>query len=487
MLNYLAIGGVGFLTISYYFKNDAIGSPVFSDPSIKRPDGHVPIFGCILDLMKNFHRLHDYFSDQMNVPNVKALCFSIPFTPPFIIINDPQSIEHITSTNFDNYVKGQLHSSKLTEMFGNGIFNADGAHWNFQRKVGAKVFTTRAFKNTFDTVFADNIEILLDSLNQSARDGTQVDLHDLFHRFFLDSFGKIAFGIDLQGLSMAEVPFAVSFDRSQKAMVERYFNPLWKISEIFNTSNSKDIKLVRDFGLSVINDRRNNPKDTYNDLLALFMNYSDSDGNGLDDEVLVDQVINFIIAGRDTTAQALSWTFYHLAKNPRVVQRLQQEISEIVPASGANPTYDEVKKMKYANAVFKEALRLNPSVPCETKEAVDDDVLPNGTRIKRGESVVWLPYSVGRNNTIWENPHEFSPERWLTGKTYSQFEYPVFNSGPRICLGKTLAELQGVFVLTSILKRFNVNVVDTARVKYAMSITQPMEGGLICKVESRNQ
>ncbi|KAJ2999079.1 Protein kinase alk2 [Globomyces sp. JEL0801] len=402
------------------------------------------------------------------------------------MVNDPASVEHITSGNFDNFVKGDFMSSKLFELFGNGIFNSDGKNWHFQRKVGSKIFTTNAFKKLFNTVFMDNIGSLLNILSSASLSNQPIDIHDIFHRFFLDSFGKIAFGVNLECLSMKEDPFATSFDRSQRALVQRFFNPLWKLSDYLNPIHTRDIAFVRDVGYKMIQQRKNSQKVYENDLLALFMNYRTEDGVELNDNQLVDQVINFIIAGRDTTAQALSWTVYHLQKTPRVTIKLLEEMNSVMEPEQMIPTYEQVKTMKYANAVFRESLRLRPSVPAELKVAVEDDVLPNGTVIQAGVVVGWLPYSMGRNESIWgSNACEFQPERFLTGKTYSQYEYPVFNSGPRICLGKTLAELQGALVLTSILRQFKLEVENVDKVTYAPSLTLPIKDGLFCKVSRR--
>ncbi|RKO85708.1 cytochrome P450, partial [Blyttiomyces helicus] len=142
--------------------------------------------------------------------------------------------------------------------------------------------------------------------------------------------------------------------------------------------------------------------------------------------------------GRDTTAQALSWTFYMLAKNPAVEEKLVEEVMQTLGDALA-PTYDQIKTMRYANAVFHETLRLYPSVPKESKQALADDVLPDGTLVDAGMVVVWIPYAMGRSRAIWgAHAHEYKPERWLGEKDLqpSSYEYPVFNAGPRICLGR---------------------------------------------------
>jgi cytochrome P450 len=125
--------------------------------------------------------------------------------------------------------------------------------------------------------------------------------------------------------------------------------------------------------------------------MSLFMTYKDEDGKELTDNQLVDQVINFLIAGRDTTAQAISWTLFCLFKNPKCLITLVEEVDGIMGESEI-PTYDQVKAMKYAKAVMLETLRMYPSVPKSEKMAINDDVLPDGTVIKAGTFFNWSAY-----------------------------------------------------------------------------------------------
>ncbi|KAJ3251374.1 hypothetical protein HK103_002421, partial [Boothiomyces macroporosus] len=131
----------------------------------------------------------------------------------------------------------------------------------------------------------------------------------------------------------------------------------------FNYNLREDIKMIREFGNQVVENRKNT-MEKRNDLLSLFMEHRDEYGQSPSTEELADHVISFILAGRDSTAQALSWTLYCLSKNPHAKECLLKEIKDIL-GDKEIPDYEQVRKMKYANAVFKETLRLYPSVPRE--------------------------------------------------------------------------------------------------------------------------
>ncbi|KAJ3060532.1 Protein kinase alk2 [Podochytrium sp. JEL0797] len=284
-----------------------------------------------------------------------------------------------------------------------------------------------------------------------------------------------------------------AFDNSQRVCANRVITPLWETVEYLtgvSKTQSADIKTIREFALNVIHQKRANEgqdAEDKHDLLALLMKVSTEDEGAPSDDLLVDYVLNFLIAGRDTTAQALSWTFFLLHKNPHTLASLHAEIVSVL--GNATPTYDQIKnQMPYANAVFHEALRLYPSVPHELKQANADVTLPNGILVPKGCMVAWNPYTMGRTTAIWgPDAKEFKPERWLAmEKQPSPFDYPVFNAGPRVCLGKNMAELEGVFVLVELVRQFDVVVTKEEEVGYELSLTLPMKKGLTVRCKERN-
>lgn len=256
----------------------------------------------------------------------------------------------------------------------------------------------------------------------------------------------------------------------------------------------RDLKTIRDFTTGVVRERRKEAAQKHGDskasgrqnILELLMDAKTHDDGTYNDDELADHVLNFIIAGRDTTAQALSWTMFHLHQNPKIMEKLVAEIDDALGTSHT-PTYEQVKSLAYANAVFHEAIRLCPSVPKALKTAVSDDVWPDGTNVPAGTSVVTATWCMARNKKIWgPDAAIFRPERWIEIPVRSQFEYPAFNAGPRVCLGKAFAELEGVFVLVSILKQYKLKVVNPEKVTYLNSLTLPIKGGLSCILTKRS-
>lgn len=192
--------------------------------------------------------------------------------------------------------------------------------------------------------------------------------------------------------------------------------------------------------------RREGIKDRM-DILSYFLERTDENGQPFTDQYLQDIVMNFIIAGRDTTAVTLSWTFYCLSTHPEVRKRLLEEIDSTL--RGQKPTYDDIDtQLPYLHAVVKEVLRLYPPVPKDPKMALEDDTLPDGTFVPAGTAVVYTPYVMGRLEEMYENPLQFNPDRWLDAENAKKtlFEYPVFQAGPRTCLGMSMVTFPFFFL-----------------------------------------
>lgn len=348
-----------------------------------------------------------------------------------------------------------------------------------------------------DSELSDRLLPILGAAADS--NATIQNFQDILQRFTFDNICKIAFGFDPEYLlpSLPETTFVAAFDDATRISSGR-FNaaiPLfWKIKSLLNLGSEKRLKEaiseVRGLARKIIREKKKEYKknETLNsmDLLSRFLcsGYTD-------EEFVIDIIISFILAGRDTTSSALTWFFWLLSKNPHVEKEV---VKEVVKGSNVyTHVYDEVKDMVYTHAALCESMRLYPPVPVDTKEAVNDDVLPDGTLVKKGWRVAYHIYAMGRSEKIWgPDWAEFRPERWLSwdeveGKWRFEgvdaFTYPVFQAGPRVCLGKEMAFLQMKRVVAGIMRRFRV-VSMVAEPKYAGYLTSFMVGGFPVRIEN---
>ncbi|KAI9327938.1 cytochrome P450 [Zopfochytrium polystomum] len=436
--------------------------------------------------------------------------------PACIGTADPRVVEHVLKTRFEMYEKGEFFASRVRDVLGKGIFAVDGEAWRIQRKTMSHMFNVKNFKDFVNVVFAETMTQLTARLDRAAATGATVDLSDLFSRFTLDSFSRVGFGESVGALARDEaIPFMRAFDRAQHHIMVRFNTPLWWAFEWVSRGgweHGRNVRTIREFGRHIVERRMEAVRRGERAAAAAAAAGDEgADGTstaGFTDVVgylieavgretgtaptaaeLAEHVINLVIAGRDTTAQALSWSVVMLARHAKARAELVAEADRAMPdARGGLPSYEAVRGCRYALAVVRETLRLQPSVPYDTKVAVEDDVLPNGVRVARGTMIYWSVYAMGRNPRVWgADAAEFRPERWLEMETLpSPFEYPVFNAGPRTCLGKGMAELQAVFVLVALVRRFEIEVLEPEKVTYDISTTLPIKGGLRVKLRARD-
>jgi len=343
------------------------------------------------------------------------------------------------------------------------------------------------------------MQLVIDYLDTIADTGRSIDAQGIFYRFTLDSFGEIAFGKSFGCLDNfeREVPFAAAFDRLNHGVAGRVLSPVWKLTDWWTGNDvqvRKDSQYLHNEALAMIEKRREDnrvdPESAKDrrDLLQLFMDVVGDDGNPLSDDMLVDSILSFIVAGRDTTAQALSWTFYLMHRtgsDPKIAEMLRQETDEVL--QGGFPTYESIKKQKYAEACFYEALRLYPVVPKNMKTCIEDDVLPGGIKVYKGERVAWSNYAMGREKSLWgPDAEKYMPERWLQGDKPSSSKFAAFHHGPRTCLGQQFATIEAITLMSMLAQKFTIELVDPNMAPdYAPSLTLPMAHGLPVRVSRR--
>ncbi|KAK9072662.1 hypothetical protein SSX86_009097 [Deinandra increscens subsp. villosa] len=388
-----------------------------------------------------------------------------------IITANPDNVEYMIKTNFDNFPKGKAFSDILGDLLGRGIFNVDGNHWRFQRKLASLELGSLAIRSHALKIVSDEIESRLIPLfstvaekGENDENDAVLDLQDVFRRFSFDSICKFSFGSDPGSLtpSLPVSELESAFDLSSKRCAERGMTPsplVWKFKRLFNIGSEKELKssvnVVKKMAGKIIKERREmDPKSSKcsdpgqtNDLLSRFM------GSISDDDYLRDIVISFLLAGRDTVASALTSFFPYYFPKTR-------------------------------------SMRLYPPVQFDSKFTKQDDVFPDGTFVKRGSRVTYHPYAMGRMERIWgPDSLEFKPERWIRDGEFRQesvFKYPVYQGGVRVCLGREMSLVEMKSVALCLVRRFDVKVVNPNRwLRFLPGLTATVSGGLPAVVRLR--
>ncbi|CAL5357408.1 unnamed protein product [Camellia sinensis] len=462
-----------------------------------------PLIGSFFAFYPNRNRFIQWTSDVITTIPTSTFVLNRPLGRRQVFTANPSNVQHILKTHFHNYQKGDIFRTNISDLLGDGIFNADGENWKFQRQVASHEFNTKSLRKFIETVV--DIELsdrLIPILSAAAANKTVLDLQDILQRFAFDNICKIAFGHDPAYLlpSLPQEKFAVAFETAVRISSKRfeYIHPLfWKTKRFLDIGSEKQLRIavneIREFAKELVKEKKQELGEKSSlesvDLLSRFLS------SGHSDEIFVtDIVISFILAGRDTTSAALTWFFWLVSRHPDVEKEILKEINEKSEAA----SFEEVKDMVYTHASLSESMRLYPPVPVDGKQAVDDDVLPDGTVVKKGMRVAYHPYAMGRSEKLWGTDWaEFHPERWLakrdaaTGKrnfvARDAYEYPVFQAGPRICLGKEMAFLQMKRVVSGVFRRFRVVPAfeEGVEPEFITYLTSKMKGGFPVTIEER--
>ncbi|KAJ8512490.1 hypothetical protein OPV22_002924 [Ensete ventricosum] len=412
---------------------------------------------------------------------------------------------HILKTNFANYGKGSFAYDVMCDFFGDGIFAVDDEKWRHQRKLASFEFSTKVLRDSSSVVFRSTAARLAKIISNAASSNELIEIQDLLMKSTLDSICKVGFGVELDTLSGSSDEgrtFAKAFDDASGQILLRFFDVFWKVKRFLNIGSEakmkKSLKSIDDFVYKLIDTKieQLSQRETgfmeKEDMLSRFLIEREKNPDDMSYKYLRDIILNFVIAGRDTTAGTLSWFFYMLCKHPKVQEKVAQEVRDATKIKGgvsidefvASLTEEALNGMQYLHASLTETLRLYPAVPLDFKHCFSDDTLPDGFDVKKGDLVNYQPYPMGRMQFLWgEDAEDFRPERWLNSDGVfvpeSPFKFPAFQAGPRICLGKEFAYRQMKIFAATLLCFFKFKLwEETSTVRYRAMITLQIYGGL---------
>ncbi|XP_051129366.1 cytochrome P450 704C1-like [Andrographis paniculata] len=467
----------------------------------RRTSKYHPIGGTVFHQLRNFRRLHDYMTDLAAKHKTYRL---LNIFRSEVYTSDPANVEYMLKTNFENYGKGWYNHNILKDLLGDGIFTVDGDKWREQRKVSSHEFSTRVLRDFSSMVFRKNAAKLTNIISEAADSDTPIDIQDLLMKATLDSIFRVAFGVELDtmcGSNEEGTKFSSAFDDASAMTLWRYVDILWGIKKALGIGSEaklkKCVQVIDEFVYKLISNKSEKLQKSEDasiqlkkeDILSRFLQLTETEPNP---KYLRDIILNFIIAGKDTTAAAVSWFIYMVCKHPVVQEKL---VMDIMDATGSKDTAnvsdfltilsdEALEKMHYLHAALTETLRLYPAVPVDAKVCLSDDTMPDGFSLKKGDMVAYQPYAMGRMKFLWgDDAEEFKPERWLDDngcfQPESPFKFTAFQAGPRICLGKEFAYRQMKIFSVVLLRFFVFKLSDERRtVRYRTMINLHIDGGL---------
>lgn len=449
----LCVTLVTLITILVIMKKKNTQQQESSSPKIPVLENAWPILGNLLTILQypsEYHLAeHEKSFKRLNTDIFIIKSPGIPNTVSHVLTTNPDIVKHITSTKFDSiYEKGGQNN--YYQLLGNGIFNSNGDQWKKHRNAAITLFHAKNLSNYVE-IFERNANTLIKTFEfiKNQNKNEFIDLQDYFMRYTLDSFCEIAFGVSLHSIEKESNYFADAFDSAQTHTERKVkLGSFWYLMQLLNPI--KDLDKKYDFINETVNNMIIYQKSQSNSVLenqvdvlsSIILNSRKNQSSSFSDKDLRDFIVNFLIAGRDTTAVLLTWTFYYLSLHPDVEEKIIDEISNVIGNDELNAK--NIKKLNYLKYVLQEVLRLRPPVPVDGYISTQDDILPGGFEIKKGTHVVYVSKDMHVREDYFDNPTEFIPERFkepngcIPGKSHPAVYVP-FHFGPRSCLGKEMA------------------------------------------------
>jgi cytochrome P450 len=377
------------------------------------------------------------------------------------VLRHPDAIKHVLQGNHANYTKG-WGLQRMKVFLGEGLLTSEGDHWRRQRKLAQPAFHRPRLAQLVGTM-VEATRAMLDRWRSRPR-GSSFDVSQETTRLTLNIAARTLFGADVDAdAGRVGKAATIALEEANRRIYSPVDVPL-AVPTPRNVRFREACKVLDSVVYGII-ERRRRSGEPGTDLLSMLLEARDEEtGAAMSDRELRDEVMTLLLAGHETTANALSWTLYLLSKNPGERRKLEAEVDRAL--DGHAPTFAELPALSYARMVIEESMRLFPPAWIFGRTAKGDDVV-GGYRIPAGSLVVISPFVTHRYAAFWPNPEGFDPERFSPEASEGRHKYAYipFGGGPRICIGNHFALLETQVVLAMIVQSFRLELVPGAVVE----------------------
>jgi cytochrome P450 len=393
------------------------------------------------------------------------------------VLNDPDLVHRVLAAGDRGFRKGPTMDA-ATLLLGQSLLTSNGEYHKRHRRLMQPIFHRERI-----TAYGSTMVELAVRTRDRRHDGQRLDIHAEMAALTLAIVGRTLFASDIEAAESCDVAVAM---REVLAQYDRVFSPFLRLSQHLPLPTNRRFEAAKasfDRTIRTLIARRREAGLDGDDVLSLLLRTRD-DGAGLTDDQIRDEALTLFLAGHETTANALTWTWYLLGRQPEVERRLHAELDQVL--GGREPEVGDVGALTYTGAVVAESMRLYPPAWAIGRRATEDHEL-GGYRIPSRAVVVVSPWLVHHDERWWPNASAFRPERWEDGADPHRHTYLPFGAGPRMCIGEDFARLEAVLLLATIARRWRFEIDPTDAVELQPVITLRPRTGLHVTAVARDR
>jgi cytochrome P450 len=370
------------------------------------------------------------------------------------LASDPAYVKHVLQDNAKNYGKNTYAYNGLRDVLGTGLLTNDAhSSWLANRRLAQPLFHRERLAG-FVEIMCKHTRAMVERIG--TKEGV-FDLQEELNRLTLGVVGESIMGAAVEdGAQVIAETLPILFDYVQIHLHDPLAAPPWVPTKL-NRQFSAARKRLRGFVQTIVEGYRANNAGEHT-LLGMLVAARDAETNEqMSDEALLDEVMTMILAGHETTSNALGWTVAQLANEPEARNTLRAHVGEVL--NGAQPSWTNIGQLSYARAVVQESLRLMPPAWGLDRRAIAADTI-GGFRIPKGSVLFVCPWVTHRLEHLWDEPLRFLPARFTQGREFDRFTYMPFGAGPRMCIGHHFAMTEMVVVLSMLTQAVDIEVVE---------------------------
>lgn len=402
-----------------------------------------------------------------------------------LLTQDPAHIQHILQKNHKNYHKSKIIKT-LADRIGYGLLTTDGSYWLRQRRLIQPGFHRKKLEGLV-AIMQQETQDFIEEWRGIAKSGETIDLSKEMMKITLRIVAKSLFGTGINKEDLDAIDHSIT--EQQKFIVEKVRKPylqLWHILNGENRRQEKNAAHLDNLLRSIINNRKNSGEQ-HDDLLDMLLNvrYEDT-GEGMTEQQLRDESLILFVAGHETSANALAWTWYLLGQHPDIEAKVLKESQEVL--KNRLTTFADIPQLSYSKQVLQEVMRLYPPAWIMDRVPLEDDKLGDFDLPK--ETIVNLfVYGAHHNPKYWKNPEQFDPERFTKKalKKRPSFSYFPFGGGPRLCIGQQFAYMEMQLVLAELIRNFEIEWLTKEKIDILPLVTLRPKSEMWVRLKERGK